>query len=65
MKMYAYTDTQIRTARALLETTETKGYENCKNIVMLRDIIDHSQLVDVADKKEVEDGKEVENKGDR
>lgn len=49
----AYTDVQFRTLRALLETTQVEGYENCKNIVMMREIIDHGKKVEV---KEEEDG---------
>jgi hypothetical protein len=62
MKLHAYTGEQIRTLRVLLETTEVKGYDNCKNVVMMREIIDHGQIVEV---KEEENGEEVENKSDR
>jgi hypothetical protein len=46
----------------LLDTTEVKGYDNCKNVVMMREIIDHGQIIEV---KEEENGEEVENKSDR
>jgi hypothetical protein len=59
----AYTDVQFRTLRALLETTQVEGYENCKNIVMMREIIDHGKKVEV--KEEEKDGEKVENKSDR
>jgi hypothetical protein len=62
MTLNAYTDEQFRTLRVLLETTEVKGYENCKNVVMMREILDHGRKVEV---KEEEDGEKVENKGDR
>lgn len=55
MELIAYTDQQIRTMRALLDMTEVHGLENCKNIVMMRDIIDHNQRVDVSE-EEVKDG---------
>lgn len=55
MELVAYTDQQIRTLRVLLDTTEVQGYENCKNVVMMRDIIDHNQRVNVSD-EEVENG---------
>ena len=62
MKLHAYTGEQIRTLRVLLETTEVKGYDNCKNVVMMREIMDHGQMVDV---KEDEHGEEIKDKGDR
>lgn len=62
MKLHAYTDEQIRTLRVLLETTEVKGYDNCKNVVMMREIMDHGQMVDV---KEDENGEEIKDKSDR
>ena len=62
MKLIAYTEEQIRTLRVLLETTEVKGLDNCKNIVMMREIVDRCQIVDV---KEEDHGKEVEDKSDR
>ena len=49
--MISYTETQIRTARALLETLEVKGYDNCKRVVMLRQILDSGE-------KENEDGED-------
>ena len=55
MELVAYTDQQIRTLRVLLDTTEVQGYENCKNVVMMWDIIDHNQRVNVSD-EEVENG---------
>ena len=62
MKLIAYTEEQIRTLRVLLDVTEVKGLENCKNIVMMREIVDRCQIVDV---KEEDHGKEVEDKSDR
>lgn len=62
MKLIAYTEEQIRTLRVLLDVTEVKGLENCKNIVMMREIVDRYQIVDV---KEEDHGKEVEDKSDR
>jgi hypothetical protein len=46
-----YTDEQIRTARALLDMIEVHGYESCKNVVLLRQILDSPQ-------KEVKHGEE-------
>lgn len=48
--MLHYSENQIRTARVLLETISVAGYENCKNVVLLRQILD-------SDIKETEDGK--------
>lgn len=61
MKLIAYTEEQIRTLRVLLETTEVKGLENCKNIVMMRDITDKYQIVEVDDLKEGDHGEEVKS----
>ena len=48
--MILYGETQIRTARVLLESLEVRGYENCKNVVLLRQILDSGE-------KEATDGK--------
>nr|DAT38923.1 MAG TPA: hypothetical protein [Caudoviricetes sp.] len=48
--MILYEETQIRTARVLLESLEVRGYENCKNVVLLRQILDSGE-------KETKDGK--------
>ncbi len=52
----AYTEEQFRTLRVLLDTTEVQGYQNCKNVVMMMDILNHGRKVEV---KEEEDGEEV------
>lgn len=62
MKLHAFTDEQFRTLRVLLDITEVKGYDNCKNVVMMREIMDHGQMVDV---KEDENGEEIKDKSDR
>lgn len=38
--MKHYTDDQIQAAKVLLETLEVSGLENCKRVVMLRQILD-------------------------
>ena len=48
--MILYEETKIRTARVLLESLEVRGYENCKNVVLLRQILDSGG-------KETKDGK--------
>ena len=48
--MILYDETQIRTARVLLESLEVRGDENCKNVVLLRQILDSGE-------KETKDGK--------
>jgi len=58
----AYTDEQFRTLRVLLEGIELRGYENCKNVVLMRQILDNGRRVEV---KEEEDGKEVKDESDR
>lgn len=50
--MILYDETQIRTARVLLESLEVRGYENCKNVVLLRQILDSGEK-----EKETKDGK--------
>jgi hypothetical protein len=74
MILNAYTDDQIRTVRVLLESIEVKGYENCKKIVMLKEIIENLQRVEVSEnvedvnknvEKEGEHGEEIEDKSDR
>jgi hypothetical protein len=62
MILNAYTDEQFRTLRVLLEGIELRGYENCKNVVMMRQILDNGRKVEV---KEDENGEEVKDKGDR
>lgn len=59
----AYTEEQFRTLRVLLDTTEVQGYQNCKNVVMMMDILNHGRKVEV--KEEEKDGEKVENKSDR
>jgi hypothetical protein len=39
-QMKHYTDDQIQAAKVLLETLEVSGLENCKRVVMLRQILD-------------------------
>ena len=56
MILNSYTDEQFRTLRVLLDTTEVQGYQNCKNVVMMMDILNHGRKVEV---KEDEDGEEV------
>ena len=67
MILNAYTDDQIRTARVLLESIEVKGYENCKKVVMLKEIIENIQRVEVNDsaEKEGKHGEEIKDKSDR
>lgn len=67
MILNAYTDDQIRTARVLLESIEVKGYENCKKIVMLKEIVENLQRVEVNEnvEREGEHGEEIKDKGDR
>lgn len=74
MILNAYTDDQIRTVRVLLESIEVKGYENCKKVVMLKEIIENLQRVEVSEnvedvnknvEKEGEHGEEIEDKSDR
>ena len=74
MILNAYTDDQIRTARVLLESIEVKGYENCKKVVMLKEIIENLQRVEVSEnvddvnknvEKEGEHGEEIKDKSDR
>lgn len=54
MEFNGYTDQQMQTLRVLLETTEVKGVENCKNIVMIKQIIDQGKRIKVDE--EVQDG---------
>jgi hypothetical protein len=63
----AYTDDQIRTARVLLVSIEVKGYENCKKIVMLREIVDNLQRVEVSEivEKDGDHVEEIKDKSDR
>lgn len=63
MILKAYTDEQWRTLRVLLEGLELRGYENCKNVVMMRQILDNGRNVEI--KEEEQDGEKVENKSDR
>lgn len=67
MILNAYTEDQIRTVRVLLESIEVKGYENCKKIVMLKEIVENLQRVEVNEnvEKEGEHGEEIEDKSDR
>lgn len=67
MILNAYTDEQIRTARVLLESIEVKGYENCKKIVTLKEIVENLQRVEVNEnvEKEGEHGEEIKDKSDR
>lgn len=67
MILNAYTDDQIRTARVLLESIEVKGYENCKKIVMLKEIVENLQRVEVNEnvEREGDHGNEIKDKGDR
>jgi hypothetical protein len=62
MILNAYTDEQFRTLRVLLEGIELRGYENCKNVVMMRQILDNGRKVEV---KEEDNGEEIKDKGDR
>lgn len=62
MILNAYTDEQFRTLRVLLEGIELRGYENCKNVVMMRQILDNGCKVEV---KEEDNGEEIKDKGDR
>ena len=62
MILNAYTDDQFRTLRVLLEGIELRGYENCKNVVMMRQILDNCRKVEV---KEEDNGEEIKDKGDR
>jgi hypothetical protein len=45
--MIAYEDKQIESARVLLELIELRGYENCKNVVMLRQILDSGKPFEI------------------
>ena len=67
MILNAYTEDQIRTARFLLDSIEVKGYENCKKIVMLKEIVENLQRVEVNEnvEKEGEHGNEIKDKSDR
>ena len=62
MILNAYTEEQFRTLRVLLEGIELRGYENCKNVVMMRQILDNCRKVEV---KEEDNGEEIKDKGDR
>lgn len=42
--MVQYEDTQIRTARVLLEDLEVHGVENCRRVVLLRQILDGGKM---------------------
>ena len=46
--MITYTENHIRTARVLLEELEVHGVENCKRIVMLRQILDSGNTTEVS-----------------
>ena len=56
MEYFGFTYQQIRTMRALLDMTEIHGLENCKNILMMNDILNKGRQIDVSE--EVKDGKE-------
>ena len=44
--MIQYEDAQIRTARVLLEDLEVHGVDNCKRVVMLRQILEGGKKED-------------------
>ena len=54
--MILFDDTKIQTARVLLEGLEVRGVENCKAVVLIRQILDSGERKETKDVESNRDG---------
>lgn len=59
--MVIFDDTKIRTACVLLEGLEVRGVENCKSVVLIRQILDSGERKETKDVKSNRDGNRSDN----